>query len=300
MKLVTSGCGFIDIDAYAGMTAYAHLLNLKGIPAKAVTTSALNESITPSLLALNVKLDKYEKSDDDEFVIVDVSNKDYLDEMVDANKVVEVIDHHPGCEEYWKNILHEKSRIEFIGAVATIVFEKYEKDGLVSSLTKDMATLLIAGILDNTLNLKSKITTQRDIAAYNKLSKIANLPDDFAEKYFLECQKSIEQDLEKAIENDIKRRESDIVPSVLGQLVLWSKDFILDNKDILYKTLDRLGDTWMFNLISINDGKSYIIANNEKYKRNFEKLFNKQFEGDMMELDEFWLRKEILKKAGVA
>ena len=50
MKLVTSGCGFIDIDAYAGMTAYTHLLNLKGLPAKAVTTSALNDSITPSLL----------------------------------------------------------------------------------------------------------------------------------------------------------------------------------------------------------------------------------------------------------
>ena len=48
-------------------------------------------------------MDKYEKSDDDEYVIVDVSNKDYLDEMVDASKVVEVIDHH-GCEEYWKSI----------------------------------------------------------------------------------------------------------------------------------------------------------------------------------------------------
>ena len=300
MKLVTSGCGFIDIDAYAGMTAYAHLLNLKGLPAKAVTTSTLNESITPSLLVLDVKLDKYEKSDDDEYVIVDVSNKDYLDEMVDASKVVEVIDHHPGCEEYWKSILHEKARIESIGAVDTLIFEEYEKEDLVSSITKDMATLLIAGILENTLNLKAKITTQRDINAYNQLSKIANLPDNFAEKYFLECQKSIEQDLEKAIENDIKRRIFDIVPGVLGQLTLWSKDFILDNKDVLYKTIDKLGEAWMFNLISIKDGKSYIFANDEKYKRNLENLFNKQFEGDMMELDEFWLRKEILKKAGVA
>ena len=194
MKLVTSGCGFIDIDGYAGMVAYAHLLNLKGIPAKAVTTSAVNESVTPSILALDVKLDEYEKRDDDEFVLVDVSNKDYLDKMVDASKVVEVIDHHPGCEEYWKNILHDKARIDFIGAVATIVFEEYEKEGMVSSITKDMATILIAGILDNTLNLKSKITTQRDIDVYNKLSKIADLPDDFAEKYFLECQKSIEND----------------------------------------------------------------------------------------------------------
>ena len=300
MRIVTSGCGFVDIDAYAGMIAYTHLLNLKGIPAKAVTTSTLNESITPSLLDLDVKLDTYQKTDDDEFVIIDVSNKDFFDEMVDTSKVVEVIDHHYGCEKYWKSILHEKAKIEFIGAVATLILEEYEKEGMVSHLSKDMATLLVAGILDNTLDLKSKITTQRDIDAYYKLSKIANLPDDFTEKYFLECQKSIENDLVKAIENDVKERVSDVVPRVMGQLVLWSKEFVIDNKDILYNTLDRLGKTWMFNLISLKDGKSYLIVNDEKYKRNFEQLFNKKFEGDMMELDDLWLRKEILKKAGVA
>ena len=69
MKIVTSGRRYIDIDAYAGCIAYANLLNLKGISAKAVSTAKINESITPSLLKLSNKLEQYEKSDNDEFII---------------------------------------------------------------------------------------------------------------------------------------------------------------------------------------------------------------------------------------
>ena len=49
MKIVTSGSRYIDIDAYASCIAYANLLNLKGIEAKAVSTAKINESITPNL-----------------------------------------------------------------------------------------------------------------------------------------------------------------------------------------------------------------------------------------------------------
>ena len=52
---------YIDIDAYAGIIAYANLLNLKGIQAKAVSTAKLNESITQTLLNLEIGLDKYKK-----------------------------------------------------------------------------------------------------------------------------------------------------------------------------------------------------------------------------------------------
>ena len=298
MKIVTSGCKYIDIDAYGGIVAYAYLLNLKGIPAKAVSTSPLNESITPTLLNLDIKLDKYEKSNDDEFIIVDVSNKDFFDDIVDENRIIEVIDHRTGFKDYWENILNKNAKIEFIGAAATLIFEEYEKNNLVSSMPPSIAILLLAGILDNTLNLKAKLTTKRDIDACEKLLQIANISKDFAKEYFLECQNSIEIDLEKSIENDTKvEKICEILPEVFGQLAVWSKEFILNNKEIIYKTLGQINDDWMFNLISLSDGKSYIIANSEEYKIKLEKLFNKLFENDIMELDNVWLRKEIIKKA---
>ena len=298
MIIVTSGSNYIDIDAYAGIIAYANLLNLKGIPAKAVSTAKLNESITPSLLNLNTVLDEYEKSDSDNFIILDVSNKDYFDNIVNESKIVEIIDHHTGFEEYWKEILKEKSRIEFIGAVATIIVEDYEKENLLDNMSKDIALLLMSAILDNTLNFKAKVTDQRDINAYKKLSRIVGNIGNFEEKYFLECQKSIEANLEKSIENDTKNEKTcDILPDTFSQLTLWNKDFILNNKENVYKILDKMSPEWMLNIISLEEGKSYIIANNELVKRNIEKLFEKTFKTDIMELDSVWLRKEIIKKA---
>ena len=298
MIIVTSGSNYIDIDAYAGIIAYANLLNLKGIPAKAVSTAKLNESITPSLLNLNTVLDEYEKSDSDNFIILDVSNKDYFDNIVNESKIIEIIDHHTGFEEYWKEILKEKSRIEFIGAVATIIVEDYEKENLLDNMSKDIALLLMSAILDNTLNFKAKVTDQRDINAYKKLSRIVGNIGNFEEKYFLECQKSIEANLEKSIENDTKNEKTcDILPDTFSQLTLWNKDFILNNKENVYKILDKMSPEWMLNIISLEEGKSYIIANNELVKRNIEKLFEKTFKTDIMELDSVWLRKEIIKKA---
>ena len=98
MVVVTSGKKYMDIDAYAGCIAYAKLLNLKGIKAKAISTAKLNESITPSLKKLIPKLDEYKPNEEDEYIIIDVSNKNYFDAFVREEKIIEIIDHHLGYE----------------------------------------------------------------------------------------------------------------------------------------------------------------------------------------------------------
>lgn len=298
MKIVTSGSKYVDIDAYAGIIAYSNLLNLKGVLAKAVSTAKLNESITSSLLELNIGLDKYEKNDDDDFIIIDVSNKNYFDDIVNENKIVEVIDHHTGFEEYWKNKLGENAKIEFIGSVATLIVEDYEKENLLEKMSKDIAILLMSAIIDNTLNFKAKVTNERDRIAYKKLEKIVGSLLNYEERYFLECQQNIEENLKLSIENDTKTEKiCDILPLAFSQLTLWNKDFILSNKNIVYETLNNISDEWMMNVISLEEGKSYIIAINTEVRRNLEKLFDKSFQNDIMELENVWLRKEIIKKA---
>ena len=232
----------------------------------------IDESITESLLNLNVHLSEYEPSYDDEFIIIDVSNKDYFDKIVDDGRIIQIIDHHTGFEEYWKNLLNEKSRIEFIGSVATIIVEEYENDNLLPSMSKEIAILLMSAILDNTLNFKAKVTNERDVVAYRKLAKIVGNIDNYEEKYFLECQKNIETNLVNSLENDTKiEKICEILPQAFSQLTLWNKKFVFENIDIIYKTLNRISEEWMLNLISLEDGKSYIIANNECVKKKLEK-----------------------------
>ena len=295
MIVVTSGKKYIDIDAYAGCIAYVKLLNLKGIDAKAISNAKLNKSITPSLLNLNVKLDEYTPSKNDEYIIIDVSNKDYFDTFVKEEKIIEIIDHHVGYENYWKDKLNRKSKIEFIGSVATIIVELFEKENLMQNISKDLGILLISAILDNTLNLKAKITTQRDVMAYKKLEAMIE-DKTYPEKYFKECQLQISKDLKLAIENDTKIQKIDsILPPIFSQLTVWEKENTLENKQVIYKILNNIGKKWMMNLISLKDGKSYLLAKDIEVQENVEKLFNKKFENEIMELDNVWLRKEIIK-----
>lgn len=298
MKIVTAGNKYIDIDAYASCIAYANLLKLKGIHAKAVSTAKINETITPNLLKLNAQLENYEKSDNDEFIIVDVSSKLYFDNIVNEDKIIEIIDHHVGYEEYWKNKLGEKAKIEFIGAVATLIVELYEKENLIEKMSKDIAYLLMSAILDNTLNFKARITTDRDKTAYKKLELIVGDEEHYAEKYFKECQLAIERNLKNAIENDTKiEKTSAILPPVFGQIILWNKEKILENKDSIYNILNNIGTNWMINLICLEEGKSYIVASDLEVQIKLEKLLKGRFKQDIMELEDVWLRKEIIKKS---
>ena len=127
---------------------------------------------------------------------------------------------------------------------------------------------------------------------------IVECKENYAEKYFLECQSNIEKNLKIAIENDTKiEKINDKLPTVFGQLTVWNKKRVVDNKKTIYDTLNNIGTEWMMNLICLQDGKSFIIAPNLKTQKNLEKLLNGKFQDDVMELEDVWLRKEIIKKA---
>lgn len=298
MKVVTSGSRYIDIDAYAGCIAYSYLLNLRGIQSKAVSTAKLNESITEKLLELDIKLDQYKPTKEDEFIIIDVSDKNFFDDIIKENKIIEVIDHHTGFEDYWKQRLGNNAKIEFIGSVVTIIFELYEKENLQDNITKDIAYLMMAAILDNTLNFKAKLTSQRDITAYKKLEKIAETSKDFASEYFLDCQQMIERNLRRALENDTKIGiVNDKLPKVISQLTVWDKNKILDNKELIFDTLNKFGNEWILNLICLQEGKSYMIASNDLLLQSMKELLKGSINEYYLECEEVWLRKEIIKQS---
>lgn len=296
--IVTSGNRYIDIDAYASCIAYANFLRLKGKDAIAVSTANLNESVTNSLLKLPEKLETdYKLNGEEKFIVLDVSNKDFFDNIVKEEKIIEILDHHYGYEAYWQQKLNENSHIESLGSIATFIYELYEKENMLDKISIGIAKLLLAAILDNTLNLKAKITTKRDCYAYEQLLKISNISSEFAETYFKECQEKIFENIEESIKNDTKIGvESRILPDVFGQLLLWNSKDILNNK-IISKVLNEFDNKWMMNIISLEEGRSYIISEDENVKKNLEELFGNKFDKNIMKLDQIWLRKEIIKKA---
>ena len=302
MIIITSGKRYIDIDAYSGIIAYTHLLKSLGKDVLGISTAKFNESICPVIKDINISLDIIDENIDinnSEFIILDVSNPDMFDEIIeDNNKIIEILDHHPGFEGYWKSNTNINLDIEFIGSVCTLIFEKYKKYNKLNLLTPDICKLLLAGILDNTLNLKANITTTRDIEACNNLYKIGKIDKSWANTYFLSCQELIEKDFESSIKNDVKIKCKDkYLPDVFGQLLVLNKDSILEKEDTLIKIMNSYNEPWVFNLVCLDDGKRYIIPNDDTTKKQMEILFSKKFKNNILILDHLLIRKEIMKKA---
>ena len=141
MIVLTVGKSYVDIDGYASCLAYRELLKAQGVQSKFVTDASLNYSITKSLLNLPYSIDRYKVKDEDEFIMLDLSNKDFFPNFVKEENIIELIDHHPGFEKYWNDKLNN-STIEQVGSVATIIVEKYEQSNLDQKMDKNIAKLL--------------------------------------------------------------------------------------------------------------------------------------------------------------
>lgn len=302
MKVVTAGSAYLDIDSYASMIGYAELLRLKGEEAIAASSAQPNMSVPASILGLDIGLDSYrpEEGRDDEFVLVDTSKPEAFDPITKFGKVIEVIDHHSGFDEYWQSRPDVKSDIRHIGAACTQIFERWQGSALLPKMRPATATMLAAGILDNTLNFKAGVTTDADRDAYEQLARIGDLPADYPARYFSECQAAIEADLAEAIHDDTKLiPEFPRLPLVLGQLTVWSpRELVAHKLDVFKSAMQERGEDWAMSIISLEEGKNYILATNPASQAKISALLGVEFSDQGLAVtDRLWLRKELARKS---
>ncbi|MNQ85759.1 putative manganese-dependent inorganic pyrophosphatase [compost metagenome] len=245
-------------------------------------------------------LTNYTPNDDDTFILVDVSDPDYLDKIVTIDQVEEVVDHHVGFEDFWHNRIGNRAHIEFIGAACTQIYEKWLAADLVDRMSETSARLLISGILDNTLNFKAAVTTTRDKAAYKELLTIANLPSSWAAQYFTECQESIFKNIQRALELDTKMMKLTNINTdaiAFGQLVIWSGErAISEHRSAIEKTMSEKSNDWFINIVSIDEGTSYFLCSNAIVQEWAQKISDAHFTGGVAQTNRLWLRKEIVKQ----
>ncbi|WP_053121393.1 DHH family phosphoesterase [Pseudomonas sp. P1.31] len=297
MKIITSGASYLDIDAYACCIAYAELLNLQGIPARAVSSAKPNASVSKTVLDWGRAFQTHEPLLTDEFILVDVSDYHHFDPLVMLDQVVEVIDHHPGYEDYWAKKLGSAADIRPIGAAATQVFQRWQISDLLAKISEQSAALLATAILDNTLNFTSQMTTAADIDAYAELAFRAKLATDWPEKYFLECQASINSDLANALATDLKRLKPESnLPQVFAQMTVWDADALLQkHRPAISQWMAEQGDDWMLNVISIRDRKSCLLVEPELSQQKLNRLMQFGWCSGMAVVEPSMLRKELLK-----
>ena len=171
-----------DLDGFACMYAYAEFLKKKkfnvnykvfGIPRKEARFVIKKNSL--DIKEINEEYDQ--------IILVDASDKSSkgIPEGLDANKVIEVIDHreNPQANEDFPNA---KIQIELVGACATLIAEKFFEEK--KEISKESAVLLYSAIVWNTVNFKNKVTTKKDIKIANWLKTKFTLSDNYIYNLF--------------------------------------------------------------------------------------------------------------------
>ena len=99
------------------------------------------------------------------------------------SEIVEIVDHHNLGDIVTSTPINIRSMS--VGSTNTIIYHMYKENNI--EIPKDIAGLMLSGILSDTLCLKSPTTTKVDIEIANALAKIAEVE---VEKYGLELLES--------------------------------------------------------------------------------------------------------------
>jgi manganese-dependent inorganic pyrophosphatase len=124
------------------------------------------------MISRNTFLEEIHKS----VILVDHNEFAQAAEGIEEAEVLEIIDHHRlGAITTLRPI---QFRNEPVGSTSTIITLRYIEEGVTPST--EMATLLLAGVLSDTLVLKMSTTTRRDLEAVEYLTRLTSLdPHEF-------------------------------------------------------------------------------------------------------------------------
>ena len=141
-----------------------------------------------------------------------------IDQSIDgANQaeIVEIIDHHRlGSEKTKKPIYVHASPV---GSTCTLIWQHYHAFGITPS--RDIATLLLSGILSDTVILKSPTTTAEDRSAAKQIAQLAELNiDTWGKEIFAQNKALTTMDPDQIITGDFKVYEQQGIAVGIGQV----------------------------------------------------------------------------------
>ena len=287
-----------DLDCVASAYAYAEYLTKIGIDSLYYISGIVQDEVNIVCKIFNILLsNKILEIGDEDIIVVDTNTLSSVD-YVKPQNIVEIIDHHPdsGDIKYCENAV---LRLYEVGAVCTIIAEMYKENNI--NISRESAILLYYGIISNTVNLKSKVTTQRDINILEWLKSQCNEIDErIVAKIFEEKSKFDIKNLRRFMEVE-EKFILNTDEMIIGQLEIINALEFLDRykytiDEIIKAVYDDYKVKYIFiNIIDILNGYHLIYAFDESSIVYFEEKFNVNFINGVYKEDTIVLRKEIKK-----
>lgn len=287
-----------DMDGISLMYAYTEFLRKKGEYAEYYFEGRMKKEAEIVLEMFHISLNNIARVENyDKIVLVDTNYLSEISKTVKQENIVEVIDHH-NRESWLDENPNLKIQIEPIGAAATLVAERFKNENI--DISRESTILLYYGIISNTMNLKIKLTSKKDIEMANWLKgKVPEITDEITTEIFVK-KSQIGENLRAEMEVEFKDQFMTISWS-MGQLELANVEEFLDKyENDIRKILDTVCIENNVDYISVNcmdiiNGYSVIIARDEKTAKVIYDAIGYDFKDLKAKTDELVSRKEIVK-----
>jgi len=284
-----------DIDGIAGMYALAELYKQLNINCEYYIFGRPQFEVDIVCRKYDIRLEGIKEFHiDNKFVLLDCNDLINANKRIKSKNIIEVIDHH-NTSTKTSELINAKLSIEQVGAMATLIVEKYIQNNF--QISEKSAILLYHAIASNTINLKAQVTTNRDKQAFKYLEKL--YPTVLSRKNICEvfAKKSIIKNIERTILSDLKVYDDNLI---IGQLEITDiENFVNSNKNELLRIMNQIKETYnaksvILNIIDILKGYNIIMFSGDNMAvKNLIVKSNLKQTGNSIKTNQIVLRKDI-------
>ncbi|NLV26267.1 MAG: putative manganese-dependent inorganic diphosphatase [Methanomicrobiales archaeon] len=213
------------------------------------------------MLSRNSFLEDVHKS----VILVDHNEYAQAVEGIETAEILEIIDHHRlGTIATLQPI---RFRNEPVGSTSTIITMRFREEQIVPD--KGVATLLLAGILSDTLVLKMSTTTDQDREAVRYLSELTKIiPEEFGSELINKGMNLEGVPVEELIARDIKDYTLQDRSVSIAQIMTGSKDYAFQQDSKIRESLRQFQtiNGYDLSIVLVTDvigQRSYLFASGD-------------------------------------
>ncbi len=214
-----------------------------------------------------IRITEIDDKNQKKVILVDHNEFEQSAEGLDEAEIVEIVDHHKIGNISTKNPINFRNMS--VGSTNTIIYQMYHENSV--EIPKNIAGLMLSGILSDTLALTSPTTTKLDEEAVLELAEYIGI--DY-HKYALDMFKagtSLEgKTIEEIVNTDIKAFSKDDLTFAISQVFTLDIDSVFKRKQEYIDYINNLAKSKNYRLVLlvvtdiINNGSYLLYTDNEK------------------------------------
>jgi len=185
----------------------------------------------------SISLQDFLRAERKKVILVDHNEKSQTVDGLDEAELVEVVDHHrlgdiqTGSPIYFRN--------EPVGSTATIVASMYEEMGV--DISREMAGIMLAAILSDTLVFRSPTSTPRDQKIAERLAVLAEVEiESFAREMFKAGSDFQDKTAEEIVKQDFKEFSFGNARVAVGQVSALDFSVLAERREELFQVLGEI------------------------------------------------------------